>query len=133
VIDRAELAAPGKPLSSTRWIAAIDTVGSHTLANVLSMTGERGAVVATGLAQGMDLPGSVAPFILRGIALFGVESARVPQPERSAAWNRIARDMTPDALALITADTIGLDKVVETSELLLSGKIRGRVIVDMSV
>jgi acrylyl-CoA reductase (NADPH) len=132
VIDRAELSAPARPLSSVRWAAAVDVVGSHTLANVLSMTSEGGAVAACGLVQGIDLPASVAPFILRGVALLGVESVRAPLALRKAAWDRIAADLRPEALALMTAETIGLDRVFDAADRVLAGKVRGRVVVDMS-
>ena len=131
VINRAELSGPARPLASTRWAAAVDSVGSHTLANVLSMTSEGGAVAACGLVQGMDLPGSVAPFILRGVALLGVESVRAPQSLRKAAWDRIATDVSPEAMALMTAETIRLDRVFDVADAVLAGKIRGRVVVDM--
>jgi len=131
VIDRAELSRPAKPLASERWAAAVDTVGSLTLANALSMTSEGGAVAACGLAQGMDLPGSVAPFILRGVALLGVESVRAPRPLREAAWDRIAAEVSPEALALMTAETIGLDRVFDAADALLAGRVRGRVVVDV--
>ena len=130
VINRAELSGPARALASTRWAAAVDSVGSHTLANVLSMTSEGGAVAACGLVQGMDLPGSVAPFILRGVALLGVESVRAPQPLRKAAWDRIATDVSPESLALMTAETIGLDRVFDVADAMLAGKVRGRVVVD---
>ena len=131
MIDRAELSGSGQPLGSERWAAAVDSVGSHTLANVLSMTSWGGAVAACGLAQGMDLPGSVAPFILRAVALLGVDSVRAPQPLRKMAWDRIARDVSPEALALVTAETIGLDRVLDVADAVLAGKVRGRVVVDV--
>ena len=131
VIDRAELSGSTRPLASERWAAAVDTVGSNTLANVLSMTSEGGAVAACGLAQGMDLPGSVAPFILRGVALLGVESVRASRPLRKTAWDRIAKDVSADALALMTAETIGLDRVFDAADAVLAGRVRGRVVVDL--
>ncbi len=102
IIDRNELSAPGRPLGKERWIAGVDAVGSHTLANVLSMTTYGGAVAACGLAQGMDLPASVAPFILRGVALLGVDSVMCPKPRRLEAWARLASDLDRGKLATMT-------------------------------
>jgi acrylyl-CoA reductase (NADPH) len=130
IIDRAELAAPGRPLAKERWIAGVDAVGSHTLANVLSMTRYGGAVAACGLAQGMDLPASVAPFILRGVALLGVDSVMCPKPRRLEAWARLATDLDRNSLALMTT-TIPLADVIETGRAILDGKVRGRVVVEI--
>lgn len=131
VIDRAELSGPGQPLGSERWAAAVDSVGSHTLANVLSMTAYGGAVAACGLAQGIDLPGTVAPFILRGVTLLGIDSVRAPLSLRRPAWDRIATEVSPEALALMTSETIGLDRVLDVADAVLAGKVRGRVVVDV--
>ncbi len=130
IIDRNELAAPGRPLGKERWIAGVDAVGSHTLANLLSMTKYGGAIAACGLAQGMDLPASVAPFILRGVALLGVDSVMCPKPRRIEAWRRLASDLDRDKLALITT-TIPLEAVVETGKSIVDGKVKGRVVVEI--
>ena len=131
VIERAELAEPGKPLGKERWAGVIDTVGSHTLANACAMTRYGGAVAACGLAQGMDFPSSVAPFILRGIALYGIDSVMVSLPVREAAWQRLARDIDSAALDAITTE-IGLSEAIPVAADLLAGKVRGRVVVDVS-
>jgi len=128
IVDRRELFAPGKPLAKERWAAGVDSVGSTTLANLLAMTKYRGAIAACGLAGGMDLPSSVAPFILRGVALLGIDSVMAPKALRLEAWSRLARDLDQDKLAAMTT-TIGLDQVVETGKAILDGKVRGRVVV----
>jgi acrylyl-CoA reductase (NADPH) len=130
IVDRSELSLPGRPLGKERWAAAIDSVGSHTLANVLAQTKYEGAVAACGLAQGLDLPGSVAPFILRGVALLGIDSVMKPKPARLEAWARLARDLDLEKLAALST-TIGYDHVIETAEKILAGKVRGRVIVEI--
>jgi acrylyl-CoA reductase (NADPH) len=130
IIDRAELSAPGKPLGKERWAAAVDAVGSHTLANVLAQTAYEGAVAACGLAQGMDLPTSVAPFILRGIALLGIDSVMKPRSVRLEAWRLLARDLDQTKLAELST-TIGFYKVMQTASEILEGKVRGRVIVEI--
>jgi acrylyl-CoA reductase (NADPH) len=130
IIDRAELSAPAKPLGKERWIAGVDSVGSHTLANVLAMTRYGGAVAACGLAQGMDLPASVAPFILRGVSLLGVDSVMCPKPRRLAAWARLARDLDRAKLASLTT-TIGFDELPGTAAKILAGEVRGRVVVEI--
>jgi acrylyl-CoA reductase (NADPH) len=130
IIDRNELSVPGRPLGKERWIAGIDAVGSHTLANLLSMTRYGGAVAACGLAQGMDLPTTVMPFILRGVALLGVDSGMCPKPRRLEAWARLATDLDRDALAKITT-TIPLESVIETGKAIIEGKVRGRVVVEV--
>ncbi|WP_439492999.1 acrylyl-CoA reductase (NADPH) [Bosea sp. (in: a-proteobacteria)] len=130
IIDRAELSAPGRPLGKERWIAGVDTVGSHTLANLLSMTKYGGAVAACGLAQGMDLPASVAPFILRGVALLGIDSVLCPKPRRLEAWSRLAADLDRDRLALMTT-RVPLTDVIETARAIVDGKVRGRVVVEI--
>ena len=128
VIDRAELAAPGKPLQKERWAAAVDAVGSHTLANVCAQTRYGGAVAACGLAQGMDFPASVAPFILRSVALLGVDSVMVPLARRQEAWARLARDLDVALLETMTTE-IGLDEAVAAAERLMQGQVRGRIVV----
>lgn len=128
VIDRNELAMPGKPLGKERWAGVIDTVGSHTLANACAMTRYGGAVAACGLAQGMDFPSSVMPFILRGITLYGIDSVMAPQAVRQAAWQRLAQDMDRQRLDAITTE-IGLEQVVSVAGDLLAGQVRGRVVV----
>ncbi len=130
IIDRAELSGPGRPLGKERWAAAIDSVGSHTLANVLAMTKYNGAVAACGLAQGMDLPTSVAPFILRGVSLFGIDSVMAKPALRRTAWERLARDLDRALLASMTS-TIGFDAIPATAEAILAGKVRGRVVVEI--
>jgi acrylyl-CoA reductase (NADPH) len=130
IIDRNEHSAPGRPLGKERWIAGVDAVGSHTLANLLSMTKYGGAVAACGLAQGMDLPASVAPFILRGVALFGVDSVMCPKARRLEAWARLASDLDRGKLATMTT-TIPLESVVETGKAIVEGKVRGRVVVEV--
>lgn len=131
ILDRAQFAAPGKPLARERWAGAVDTVGSHTLANVCASTRYRGTVAACGLAQGMDLPATVAPFILRGVTLVGIDSVMAPREERIEAWRRLARDLDPAKLALMTRE-IGLGETINTAAALLEGKVRGRVVVDVN-
>ncbi len=131
VIDRATLSAPGKPLARERWAGAVDTVGSHTLANVCASTRYRGVVTACGLAQGMDLPASVAPFILRGVTLAGIDSVYCPVPERLAAWQRLGRDLEVTKLARMTCE-IGLSEAVAKAGELIAGRVRGRVVVDVN-
>ncbi len=130
IIDRAELSGPGKPLAKERWAAGVDSVGSHTLANLLAMTKANGAIAACGLAQGMDLPSSVAPFILRGVSLLGIDSVMCPKPRRLEAWARLARDLDREKLAAMTT-TIGLDRLIPTAEAILKGEVRGRVVVEI--
>ena len=128
VIDRAELSGPAKPLAKERWAGGIDSVGSTTLANVLSMTKYGGAVAACGLAAGMDLPTSVAPFILRGVCLLGIDSVMCPIERRSVAWSRLASDLDRRKLAEITQE-IGLEEVVGAGAKILAGQVRGRIVV----
>jgi acrylyl-CoA reductase (NADPH) len=128
VIDRNELSGPAKPLAKERWAGGIDSVGSTTLANVLSMTKYGGAVAACGLAAGMDLPSSVAPFILRGVSLLGIESVMCPLALRKAAWARLASDLDQRKLTEITHE-IGLDEVIEAGAKILAGQVRGRIVV----
>jgi acrylyl-CoA reductase (NADPH) len=129
VIDRATLSEPGRPLGKERWAGAIDSVGSHTLANVCATTRYRGTVAACGLAQGMEFPGSVAPFILRGVTLAGVDSVMRPYQDRIDAWQRLSVDLNLDLLALISRE-IGLSEAIEVAGQLLDGTVRGRVVVD---
>jgi acrylyl-CoA reductase (NADPH) len=128
VIDRNELTAPAKPLAKERWAGGIDSVGSTTLANLLSMTKYRGAIAACGLAGGMDLPTSVAPFILRGVCLLGIDSVMCPIDLRKTAWNRLARDLDRGKLSEITHE-IDLDRVIDEGQRILAGQIRGRIVV----
>jgi acrylyl-CoA reductase (NADPH) len=128
VIDRAELSGPAKPLAKERWAGGIDSVGSTTLANVLSMTKYGGAVAACGLAAGMDLPTSVAPFILRGVCLLGIDSVMCPIERRKIAWSRLASDLDRGKLAEITHE-IGLEEVVDAGAKILAGQVRGRIVV----
>ena len=130
VIDRAELASPGKPLQKERWAAAIDCVGGTTLANICAGLRHRGLVAACGLAQGMDFPATVAPFILRGITLFGIESVHAPPAERDAAWQRLARDVDLVKLRQIATE-IPLGEVIRRAPELLAGKVRGRLVVNV--
>ncbi len=128
VMDRAELAAAGKPLQKERWAAVVDAVGSHTLANALAQTRYGGVVAACGLAQGMDLPASVAPFILRGVTLAGIDSVMAPLPRRQEAWARLARDLDPVLLETIVEE-IPLDAAIARAGDLMQGKVRGRLVV----
>lgn len=130
IIDRAELSQPGKPLGRERWAGAVDSVGSHTLANVLAQTRYGGTVAACGLAQGMDLPGSVAPFILRGVTLAGIDSVMAPRERRLEAWSRLARDLDPALLERMTS-RIPLDQVPDTARAIVEGRVRGRVVVEI--
>lgn len=130
IIQRNELSAPGRPLGKERWAAGIDSVGSHTLANVLAQTRYGGAVAACGLAQGMDLPATVAPFILRGVSLLGVDSVMCPLSRRQAAWERLARDMDLNKLASLTT-TIPLSAAMDQARLIVDGKVRGRTVVEI--
>jgi acrylyl-CoA reductase (NADPH) len=128
VIDRNELSGPAKPLAKERWAGGVDSVGSTTLANLLSMTRYGGAVAACGLAAGMDLPSSVAPFILRGVCLLGIDSVMCPIEPRKAAWDRLARDLDRGKLSEITQE-IELDRVMGVAAQILSGQVRGRIVV----
>ena len=130
VMQREELAGPAKPMGKERWAGGVDTVGSHTLANVLSMTSYGGAVAACGLAGGMDLPASVAPFILRGVSLLGVDSVMAPRSLRLEAWRRLASDLDREKLAALTT-TIGFDDIVSVAGDIVEGRIRGRVVVEL--
>jgi len=131
IIARDELSGPAKPLAKERWAGGVDAVGSHTLANVLSMTSYGGAVAACGLAQGMDLPASVAPFILRGVSLLGIDSVMAPKALRLEAWRRIGSDLDHRKLSALTT-TIGFDGIMDAAKAIVDGKVRGRVVVDMT-
>ncbi|MBX3610442.1 MAG: oxidoreductase [Hydrogenophaga sp.] len=131
VIDRAELSGPGKPLQKERWIGVVDAVGSHTLANACASTRYGGAVAACGLAQGMDLPASVAPFILRGVALYGIDSVMAPKARREAAWAGLAQHLDRARLDAITQE-IALGEAIEAGAKVLAGQVRGRLVVDVN-
>ncbi|MBK5541410.1 oxidoreductase [Pseudomonas sp. TH05] len=131
IIDRASLSQPGKPLAKERWAAVIDSVGSHTLANACAATRANGMVAACGLAQGMDFPASVAPFILRGVTLAGINSVTQPKALRMLAWDRLGQDLDPALLPLISQE-IGLSEAIEAAPRLLAGQLRGRVVVDVN-
>ena len=130
VIDRAELSSPGKPLAKERWAGAIDSVGSHTLANVCAGIQYGGTVAACGLAQGMDFPASVAPFILRGVTLAGIDSVMRPLADRVEAWQRLSETLSPSVYENISTE-IGLNEVINVAHDLIAGKVQGRVIVKM--
>jgi acrylyl-CoA reductase (NADPH) len=129
ILDRAQFASAGKPLARERWAAAIDVVGSHTLANVCASLRYGGIVAACGLAGGMDFPATVAPFILRSITLAGVDSVMRPRPDRVEAWRRLSRDLDMKKLELLTEE-ISLSQAIPRAALFLQGKIRGRIVVD---
>ena len=131
VIDRAELSAPGKPIGKERWAGVVDTVGSHTLTNACATTKYRGAVAACGLAGGMDFPATVAPFILRGVTLYGIDSVMAPLAVRREAWERLGHDLEIARLDAITRE-IGLAEALGVAAELLEGKVRGRVVVDVN-
>ncbi len=131
VLDRAEFAAAGKPLQKERWAAVVDAVGSHTLANALAQTRYGGVVAACGLAQGMDLPASVAPFILRGVTLAGIDSVMAPRARREQAWARLAQDL--DATLLETmVEEVPLEGAVDAAARLMAGQVRGRLVVKVA-
>ena len=131
IVDREELSAPGRPLGKERWAGAVDAVGSHTLANVLAQTRYGGIVAACGLAQGMDLPASVAPFILRGVTLAGIDSVMRPKADRVEAWDRLARDLDLAKLQAMTVPA-ALSEVPALASAILAGQVRGRVLVDVN-
>ena len=128
MIERKELSGPPRPLAKERWAGGIDAVGSTTLANVLSMTRYGGAVAACGLAGGMDLPTSVAPFILRGVSLIGINSVMCPLPLRQQAWRRLETDLDRGKIAAMTSE-IGLGDVIEAGRRIVEGQVRGRIVV----
>ena len=131
VIDRGTLSAAGKPLQKERWIGVVDSVGSHTLANACASTRYGGAVAACGLAQGMDLPASVAPFILRGVTLYGIDSVMAPLARREAAWAQLASGLDRSKLAAITHE-IGLEAAMGAASDILAGQVRGRLVVNVN-
>lgn len=131
VLERAQFSAPGKPLGRERWAGAVDVVGSHVLANVCATMKYRGVVAACGLAAGMDLPATVAPFILRGVTLAGVDSVMCPRAERLVAWQRLAADLDVGKLERISQE-VGLDEAIPLATRLLNGEVRGRIIVDVN-
>jgi acrylyl-CoA reductase (NADPH) len=130
IMDRNELSQPGKPMQKERWAAVVDSVGSQTLANACAQTRYRGLVAACGLAQGMDFPATVAPFILRGVSLLGIDSVMAPREVRQPAWARLARDLDIAALDRIST-TIGLGDTIRAAEDIVAGKVRGRIVVDV--
>ena len=130
IVDRAQLAAPGKPLQRDRYAAVVDAVGSQTLANACAQVKYRGAVAACGLAGGMDFPATVAPFILRGVTLYGIDSVMAPMALRREAWSRLASDLDPGKLESMTRE-IGLGEVIAAAERVLAGQVRGRLVVDV--
>ena len=132
IIDRGELSAPGKPMQKERWAGVVDSVGSHTLANACAQTRYGGAVAACGLAQGMDFPASVAPFILRCVSLLGVDSVMAPKAPRRAAWARLAKDLDLGLLDVIGGTEIGLAGAAAAAADLMDGKVRGRIVVDVN-
>jgi acrylyl-CoA reductase (NADPH) len=131
VVDRASLAAPGKPLQKERWAGVVDAVGSHTLANACAQTRYGGVVAACGLAQGLDFPATVAPFILRGVRLQGVDSVMAPHARRERAWARLGSELDLAKLDSMTRE-IGLGEVIGAAEDLLAGRVRGRIVVDVT-
>jgi acrylyl-CoA reductase (NADPH) len=131
IIDRNDLAQPGKPLQKERWAGVVDAVGSHTLANACAQAKYRGVVAACGLAQGMDLQASVAPFILRGVRLVGIDSVMAPRAEREEAWARLASDLDRGKLDAITTQ-VGLAQAIERAPEVLAGRVRGRLVVDVN-
>ncbi len=131
ILERSQFSAPGKPLSKERWAGAVDVVGSHTLANICASTRYRGVVAACGLAGGMDFPSTVAPFILRGVTLAGIDSVMCPRAERLIAWQRLGTDLDIDKLGAISR-LVGLDEAIPLAHQLLAGTVRGRVVVDVN-
>ena len=132
VMERSAFSSAGKPLGRERWAGAVDVVGGHTLANVCATTKYRGTVTACGLAGGMDFPATVAPFILRGVTLVGVDSVMCPRADRLVAWQRLATDLDTSKLNLITHE-IGLSEAIPMAARLLDGQVRGRLVVDVNV
>jgi acrylyl-CoA reductase (NADPH) len=130
IISREELSGPARPLGKERWAGGVDTVGSNTLANVLSMTSYGGAIAACGLAGGMDLPASVAPFILRGVSLLGIDSVMAPRELRLEAWRRLATELDRSKLEALTTD-IGFDGLIGAARDIVAGKVRGRIVARM--
>ena len=131
VLQRSEFSAPGKPLAKERWAGAVDVVGSHTLANICAGTRYRGVVTACGLAGGMDFPATVAPFILRGVTLAGIDSVMCPRADRLEAWHRLGTDLDIAKLDMISSE-ISLEEAIPAATKLINGEIRGRIIVDVN-
>ncbi len=131
VIDRRTLSEPGAPIARERWAGAVDSVGSHTLVNVLAQTQYRGVVTACGLAQGVDFPGTILPFILRNVTLAGIDSVNAPRETRIEAWSRLARDLNLDKLAR-TVEVVGLAEIPDVVRQMFAGKVRGRTVVDVN-
>ncbi|UCE31464.1 MAG: oxidoreductase [Burkholderiales bacterium] len=131
LIDRSSLSEPGKPLQKERWAGVVDTVGSHTLANACAQSRYRGVVAACGLAQGMDLPATVAPFILRGVRLIGVDSVMCPMPDRERAWSRLALELDAAKLESMTRE-VPLSEALSVAPEILAGRVRGRTVVDVN-
>lgn len=131
VIERSALSAAGKPMQKERWMGVVDSVGSHTLANACASTRYGGAVAACGLAQGMDFPASVAPFILRGVALYGIDSVMAPMAKREAAWRQLAQDLDRGKLQAITQE-ISLSQALNAGPAILAGQVRGRLVVNVN-
>lgn len=131
VVDRALFSSPGKPLGRERWAGAVDVAGSHVLANVCATTKYRGVVTACGLAAGMDFPATVAPFILRGVTLVGIDSVMCPRADRLLAWQRLATDLDVAKLGQISRE-VGLAEAIPLADRLLKGEVRGRVVVDVN-
>jgi len=131
VLERSVFSVPGKPLGKERWAGAVDVVGSHTLANICATTQYRGVVTACGLAGGMDFPSSVAPFILRGVTLVGIDCVMCPRPERLVAWQRLARDLDLAKLGVM-AHEVSLAEAIPMAARLMDGKVRGRIVVDVN-
>ncbi|MDP5138527.1 oxidoreductase, partial [Rheinheimera baltica] len=131
IIDRHSLSEPGKPLAKERWAGVVDSVGSHTLVNACASTKYGGVVAACGLAQGMDLPGTVAPFILRGVTLAGIDSVMRPLKDRIEAWDRLAKVLDANTLDNVATE-IGLAQVCDTAQRLLDGQVRGRIVVNVN-
>ena len=129
VVDRAEYSQPAPPLAKERWAAAVDVAGGHTLANVCAAMRYQGVVAACGLAESMNFPANMAPFILRGIHLVGIDSVHAPTEQRLRAWRRLATDLNPSHLQCLLAQEISLSDVIDAAEQLLAGQIRGRVVV----
>jgi acrylyl-CoA reductase (NADPH) len=130
ILDRALFSNAGKPLGKERWAGAIDVVGSHTLANVCASMRYRGVVTACGLAGGLDFPATVAPFILRGVTLMGVDSVMCPRDDRLEAWRRLSQDLDIEKLDLLTEE-IALSQATHHAAALLEGRVRGRIVVDV--
>lgn len=131
VLERSEFSAPGKPLGKERWAGAVDVVGSHVLANICATTKYRGVVTACGLAGGMDFPATVAPFILRGVTLAGIDSVMCPRADRMLAWQRLATDLDVKKLELISSE-VGLADAIPLAQRLLDGEVRGRIVIDVN-